>query len=66
VVEMRGIDYFALIFIRIWTIPSSGLGYYLTISRWEAFMESTDIAYIAGIIDGEGTITLSKLNKDDT
>jgi hypothetical protein len=29
-------------------------------------MESTDIAYIAGIIDGEGTITLSKLNKDDT
>ncbi len=29
-------------------------------------MESTDIAYIAGIVDGEGTITLSKINKDDT
>jgi hypothetical protein len=51
------------VFTEDWTIPSSFIWTCYTVAyvqtvRWSAFMETDDI-YTAGLIDGEGTITLT-------
>lgn len=49
-------------FIKTWTISSSGHGIVYTMFRRRAFMKKTDLAYLAGLLDGEGTVTLAACN----
>lgn len=62
----------SITFVMAWTIPSSfGHGVYLCISnhkRWGAFMNEIihqNLIYAAGLIDGEGSILLTRGSRND-